>query len=83
MNTALAITDSAAGTIRRYERVNGMVIRTHKAEAEEAEGRPYTFAAEFVRLFLRGIGEFYCRGPAPIPGGDNPSGAPAAVRAAA
>ena len=83
MGAAFCITDSAAGTIRRYENINGMLIRTHKAEADKDEPLPVTFGIDFVMLFLRGIGEFYCRGPAPIPGGDAPSGAPVAMAAAA
>lgn len=80
--TNLVITDSSNGTIRRYSDAGGQLRKTHMAGVEEGEELPVTFDVATVQAFrTHPPGEFYVLGPAPIPGGDDPGGAPVAVAA--
>ncbi len=82
MGTAFVITDSWKGSIRRYEHDNGVLRKTHKADVEPGEPLPITFGVELVQSWIKHApGEFYCGPLAPVPGGDRPGGAPAAIAA--
>ena len=75
--------DAHAGTLARHESRDGNRSRTHFFEAGEEYERPVKFDAEIISTFRTAPpSDYYLLGPAPVPGGDNPGGTPAAVRAA-
>lgn len=81
---AIVVTDCDEGSMVRFENRNGITKRTHRCGVEDDYPRPVEFSAEVIFGFRRHpSSQFYLLGPAPVPGGNDPSGAPAAMMVAA